>query len=421
MTLHALLNATETIEGGEELRATGRIAGQTLIERQADLCREAGVDQVFVAVGRMTYALTQAFDRLRAAGITIEPVRSAREIRDRTSDHDGLLLVLDGLHAGVQHIRAFAAGPRPAILVTPDSPVTRGLELIDAECRWAGLASVPCGVFEELAGLPEEWDLASTVLRRAVQMEATKIPCDAALFERGDLCVLDRATAYETLSVRVFAQTRVAEPGLFTNLVHSPLSRLVGPAILRRDVAPSRLWAGGLILSVATAAALLAFPLSVFGLAFACLLGLVANQAFSLSAYVRSFVIEPPLHRFLSVAGTVSGPLCFALLGAAIAVRSPLSWPLAEMAVLIGLQLLMSRMLSRSAFSRIEPARLPDASLGFACVGVFSMLGFPGGGIGVAIVVVTVALIAAVARLENPAPARVSAPERGGTVGFKPN
>ena len=95
MTLHALLSAIETAEDGTELRATQMVAGQSLLERQAGLCRAAGAKLLFVSVEGMTDALVGALDRLRAAGFVVEPVRRVSEIVDRTHARDQLMLLLD--------------------------------------------------------------------------------------------------------------------------------------------------------------------------------------------------------------------------------------------------------------------------------------------------------------------------------------
>lgn len=405
MTLHALLSATETTEDGETLRAAQMVAGQYLIERQAALCRDAGVSLTFVCVESMTDELVKAFDRLRSIGLAVEPVRRASEILDRTRPRDPLMLVLDGLYANGEQISAFAAGSAQAVFVTADTPVTRGLERIDADLRWAGLAMVRCDLLTDLADLPDDWDLSSTLLRRAVQRGAARLSCDPALFERGDLIVVDGDAAAEALSARVYDSAAVGESGMVMANVLAPLARLAGPGLLSHGARSVALDGVAMLLLIAAVAAW-----ATGWIAAGAVAGLIGLLFVALARYVALFTLEPArfewrrsLLTWLPITGIVALAANFAL-----SVRP--DWPVAISALVLATTLIHAQALGKAPQSSWFHRIVPDAGLAFTICGL-------GAGIGHAPLGTAIAALVAAALLATGAVA--NHPNR--STGFIPN
>lgn len=370
MTLHALLSATETTEDGETLRAAQLIAGQYLIERQAALCRDAGVTLIFVCVDRMPDELVKAFDRLRAIGLPVEPVRRASEILDRTRPRDPLMLVLDGLYANGDQVSAFAAGPANAVFVTADTPVTRGLERIDADLRWAGLALTRCELLADLADLPDDWDLPSTLLRRSVQRGATRLSCAPALFERGDLVVVDSAGAADALSARVYDSAAVGESGVVMANILAPIARIVGPALLARSARSSIL--DGVAIALLIAAVV---GWATGWIALGALSGLAGLLFVALGRYVALFTLEPARRAWwgwlltgLPIAATVA-------FGAHLAFAGRSDWSGAIAALILATTLVHADAAARTPQSPWFYRIAPDAGLAFVVCGASALLG----------------------------------------------
>ncbi|RZM07841.1 MAG: hypothetical protein EOP68_12990, partial [Sphingomonas sp.] len=106
----------------DRLAATLPFSGVTLIEYQARLLIAAGVRQVIVVVARLTPELLGAINRI-----------------NRRDD----------------------AGP--------------GFERVGGQMAWAGVARLEPARIAEVAGLPNDYDLQSTLLRIAVQARAVQI------------------------------------------------------------------------------------------------------------------------------------------------------------------------------------------------------------------------------------------------------
>jgi hypothetical protein len=61
------------------------------------------------------------------------------------------------------------------MLTLPDTGLDERFERIDADARWAGLALLQGAFLRETAAMLQDWDLQSTLLRRAVQSGARQI------------------------------------------------------------------------------------------------------------------------------------------------------------------------------------------------------------------------------------------------------
>jgi hypothetical protein len=203
VTLAALIAAYhEADEPGGGLRATLPLAGRTLFERQARLAASAGADPIVVTVERVPPDLTAAIDRLRSQGLRLVVARNASEAAEAVHPDDRLLLVADGLIATSMHIGRLTALDGHTILTVPDVRVDDRFERIDADSRWAGLALLDGDMLKRTAARLGDWDLQSTLLRRAVQGGARQLslrgePADDLLI------VAERAEDLAGLQVRI--------------------------------------------------------------------------------------------------------------------------------------------------------------------------------------------------------------------------
>lgn len=237
MTVVALAAAqllTDDVDawGMPVLRALLPLAGMTLIEQQAERARAAGVAAFLVLVDGVPPALAEACDRIKARGLAVELVRSGADVLRLAKGHDGVLLVADGLIAGEQ-IWSVVGGARGAsLLVTADASVTQGLERIDAQSRWAGLAILPAAALATLETSPRDWDPQLLLFRAAVQDGAARVPVDTSLFVSGDMMLAETSEAVATLERRLLAAPRRDHGGLGRRHLAGPLVRLFAGRLL---------------------------------------------------------------------------------------------------------------------------------------------------------------------------------------------
>lgn len=248
MTLAALIAAYhEADDAGGGLRATLQVAGRTLVERQVRLAVAAGADPVVVVVERVTASLSAALDGLRADGVAIVLARNAGEAAEAVHSGDRVLLVGDGLVAPEAVIARLVALDGPAILVVPDVRVDDRYERIDAQSRWAGLALIDGQMLKQTASMLQDWDLQSTLLRRAVQAGARQISVRGEAEDELPL-VAETSEDLVELEAQIVAGAHVRSTDWVSRYLLGPIERLATRALMKTAVTPTALGLGATLL-----------------------------------------------------------------------------------------------------------------------------------------------------------------------------
>ena len=180
MALGALIGAYQEDDSGG-LRALLPLAGRTLIEYQVRCAAAAGAAPIVVVVERVPQALQDAFERLRLDGIGVFPVsdvaRSGQPVRGGVDDPADRRRRGAAGGSGRQPGR----GDRPCR--SPSFPTMRPMKRSSGstrESRWAGVAVIDAQLLGSTAAMLGDWDLQSTLLRRAIQEGAPAVSADRA-------------------------------------------------------------------------------------------------------------------------------------------------------------------------------------------------------------------------------------------------
>ncbi|HEU0311319.1 MAG TPA: hypothetical protein VFR36_08895 [Sphingomicrobium sp.] len=168
MALGALIGAYQEDDAGG-LRALLPLAGRTLVEYQARCLAAAGASPLIVLVERIPVALNEALERLRAEGIAVVAVSDGGEAASRFEAGSDLILLADGIAPDMGDLERLLEEPESAILTVPDDERHAAFERIDGTHRWAGLARVDAKLVGATAAMLGDWDLQSTLLRKAIQ------------------------------------------------------------------------------------------------------------------------------------------------------------------------------------------------------------------------------------------------------------
>lgn len=174
MAVGALIGAYQEDDSGA-LRALLPLAGRTLIEYQVRCAAAAGAAPIVVVVERVPQALQDAFERLRLDSIGVFPVSEINEAISRFEAGSAILLVGDGIAPPVELVLRMAELAEPAVAIVPDDEQHEAYERIDAGWRWAGVAMVDAQLLGSTAAMLGDWDLQSTLLRRAIQEGALRV------------------------------------------------------------------------------------------------------------------------------------------------------------------------------------------------------------------------------------------------------
>jgi hypothetical protein len=256
MALAALISATrEAREPGVALRATFWLAGRTLIERQARLAAGAGASLIIILVESFPAELVQAVERLRAEGLQVVTARTAAEAAAAVAPGTRLMLVADGFVGDRAHIERLMGADRPVLLAVTDRGFDDRFERIDGEMRWAGLALVDGDLLRDAAMMPSDWDVQSTLLRRALQTGVQPLPLVDER-EAAELGIVERRQDFAELQRRILAGAASGPRNWFSRYALAPLERLATGAIMASPLTPTMIGSAGAVL---TGCALLAF------------------------------------------------------------------------------------------------------------------------------------------------------------------
>lgn len=249
MALGALISAYQEDDLGV-LRALFPLAGRTLLEYQARCAAAAGAAPIIVLVERVPAALNEAFERLRAEGLTVVPVSDGNEAASRFEAGTLILQIADGLAPDFALCARLAEHAEPAVALIPDDEEHQAYERVDATSRWAGLSLIDSQTLASTAAMLGDWDLQSTLLRRIVQAGARRV----AAGEAGNSILLaqspDDLAGFER---RLLVGSRVARNDWASRYALPLVEEFATERLMESRVRPAWLVAGALILTLAAA------------------------------------------------------------------------------------------------------------------------------------------------------------------------
>jgi len=125
----------------------------------------------------------------------------------------------------------------------PEDDAGPGFERVGGQMAWAGVARLDPARIAEVAGLPQDYDLQSTLLRMAVQARAVQIllPTDAIRSGHG---IEREARTLEERGRAVLATIVSGRSGWFDRYVLAPIARLALPMLVDRNVAGTAVGGG---------------------------------------------------------------------------------------------------------------------------------------------------------------------------------
>lgn len=218
MALAALIGAYETSEEGG-LRALVPLAGRPLADFQVRSLAAVGAAPIVLLGDEPPAALSQLVEQLRGEGLPVVLADGASAAAARFEADHGLILVSDGIAPDMADLLHLAEAGGPTILTVPDDERHERYERIDLESRWAGLARMTGEDVGSTAAMLGDWDLPSTLLRRAVQAGAAQRP---SAVEGGPLLV-DSAADGAQFSDRLLAASRAARVDWVARYVTVPI------------------------------------------------------------------------------------------------------------------------------------------------------------------------------------------------------
>ncbi|QIK79765.1 hypothetical protein G7077_13470 [Sphingomonas piscis] len=250
MTLGALIAAyQEDDEGG--LRALLPLAGQTLVEYQARCAAAVEASPIVVLVERIPPQLHEALERLRGDGISVVTVGDAQEAASRFEPTGTILLLGDGVVPTPDLVAQITSAGEPLIATVPDDDVHDQFERIDAQSRWAGVAAIDGHLLSSTAAMLGDWDLQSTLLRRAVQDGVERVALDPSM---GAPLLVDRAEQLGHFETALLSASRGSRRDFASRYLLPWIEDLATRELIAREVRPVWMIRAALALTLAASA-----------------------------------------------------------------------------------------------------------------------------------------------------------------------
>ena len=249
MALGALIGAYQEDEAGG-LRALLPLAGRSLFEYQARCAAAVGAAPIVVLVERVPVSLQEAFDRLRQEGVTVVPVSDGNEAASRFEAGTLILEIADGIAPDLGDLNRLVDLGEPAIATLPDDEAHEAYERLDSASRWAGIALVSAGTLGSTAAMLGDWDLQSTLLRRAVQSGARLIRLDGP---GGGPLLANSADALAGFERRLLFASRGARRDIASRHLLPIIEEFATERLMETRVRPDWLVGGALVLTLAAA------------------------------------------------------------------------------------------------------------------------------------------------------------------------
>ena len=236
MAVAALISAYQEDDSGA-LRALLPLAGRTLLEYQVRCAAAAGAAPIVLVVQRVPQALQDAIERLRLDSIAVVAVSEINEAISRFEAGTSILLIADGIAPPVELVTRMAEEPERVVAVVPDDEQHEAYERIDAGSRWAGVAIVDVPLLGSTAAMLGDWDLQSTLLRRAIQEGALRINADEA---GGEPLLVENAGQLADFQRVLIKASRGARTDFASRYLLAPVEDFATEQLMETSVRP--LW-----------------------------------------------------------------------------------------------------------------------------------------------------------------------------------
>ncbi len=200
------------------------ILGTDPVEFQIRRARAAGVGHAVIFTERVSSQLLASVDRLRGEGLSVDIARTVADAAEYIHPDEAILMIAPDVIVAPERLMVMVENVEPVLLCVRDEPANDRFELIDPTARWTGFARIDGALLRRTAAMVGDWDLGSTLMRRAVQEGAgrmTLTPEEAG----ADLIVLGGIGAAQVAGRRLVAATSVENAGWATRWLVAPVAR----------------------------------------------------------------------------------------------------------------------------------------------------------------------------------------------------
>lgn len=170
---------TSGISAGER-PAFRRFAGKSVLAHQLDCAAHLGCERVLCLAAALGPDLGAAKAHAERLGLRFDIVDSPLRLQAHIAAQDEVVLIADGILPD-QRVLIESLSGGTAVLAFPEEPaLAQDFERLDATRAWSGALRTRGDTVARLADLPPDCDVASSLLRLALQTGARVVELDPA-------------------------------------------------------------------------------------------------------------------------------------------------------------------------------------------------------------------------------------------------
>jgi hypothetical protein len=205
------------------------VSGEALIALQINQLVKAGIRHFLVEVDVVSGAVVSIADQMKQRGITVEIIRSPKQLEGRVGGGELLFVMSDGIIADDALLAEMIANPSPYIVTLDGRKENERFERIDLNNFWGGLALLDRRSISAIASLPEDWSISSSLLRQALQDSVIHRPLNQELLAGKQLRRIISADEAGELTKELLARRAHDADGIVEAQIFGPLAAMAAP------------------------------------------------------------------------------------------------------------------------------------------------------------------------------------------------
>ena len=194
--------------------------GKPVIHHFIKALQGVGVSRFCIGIDTVPGALLSYRDSVAAEGLNIEFVREPAALSALLDANSRVLVIRADTLWNTSLVKSMLSRGGPFIAAVEERAENQIFERIDLNNRWSGLAVLERRTLDALPQMPEGWDMASALLRQAVQDGVPLLPVKQSELQSGNVRKLtnieDASSAVMSLHSGNIDQTNTLEDKLLS-------------------------------------------------------------------------------------------------------------------------------------------------------------------------------------------------------------
>lgn len=215
----ALLTATTDFDDERAAGARLSFGDDSVLALQMRNLVDLGVKKILIQVSHVSGELVALSDAFRNRGCEVHLTRTAQSTEFLANIAGPLFVLAEDVFVSRSFLADLLAIEGSYLLTVDAREEHARFELMDLNTRWAGVAMLDEATVASLPELPENWSIASSLLRVGMQRRIPQKGCEQWQLDGGRLRVIANEAEKDQLMLDLAAERAARLPGMFERIV----------------------------------------------------------------------------------------------------------------------------------------------------------------------------------------------------------